>query len=339
MIASVHMGTQGCQVRRKLWWMAGLVLLSAGGLGASSVTCSFSGSTYTSNGCYNVAGRFSPTDFLDWGSNSAFGEAFGPGGGNPHKAGTPWDAQSNGSSEMVAASLDPSTPATYITRVDNTGLAWNGSSWDSPSNVSEAEYGRSNVQTFQGHFTAPPSNPQPGYQASSVQFGDRLIGTSDSSGAVTQVGPMILSFSAPVSSIGFRISIGGGVNANFDAILIASGANGVIGTYSIAALGSGGICSTLSSPNPVSCDDAPWIGFTDALADITKVSVEAFDPVTHNDTAFVIGTLEFDTAAPQTDAPEPSGVLLVGAGLLAVAACSKCGLLKSAGADRRSARA
>ena len=125
---------------RNGWRLAGVVLLSAGGLGASSLTCSFNGAASTSNGRHNLAGSFSPTDFLDWGSSAAFGEAFGPSAGNPHNASTVWNAQSNSGSETVGVSLGPSAEATYITRVDNTSLAWNGTSWDFPSDVSEAEY-------------------------------------------------------------------------------------------------------------------------------------------------------------------------------------------------------
>ena len=98
---------------------------------------------------------------------------------------------------------------------------------------------------------------------------------------------MILSLSVPVSEIGFRVSVNGSSNANFNATVIASGLNRVLGTYSTQDVG-GGMCPALFSQRPTACR----IGFVGVnLANITKISIEAFGPVTDHDVAFVIDTL------------------------------------------------
>jgi hypothetical protein len=92
--------------------------------------------------------------------------------------------------------------------------------------------------------------------------------------------------------------------------------NTLLGSYLINAVGSGGTCPGLNpNPDPVPCNDAPLLGYTDGLSQITKVVIYAKDST--GDKGFEIGNLLVEDGS-QLPVPEPAGTLLVGAGILLI---------------------
>jgi hypothetical protein len=310
---------------RAVW---GLVLLvtSTSALQASSLACSTNGGSFSGSGCITDS-NFVGSDFVNWGSSTAFGEAFqgmtSLGYVNPHNVvdDTPtWDALSQGGQTVKVSLVNPTVP--YILRTDNTLLAGNNSQWDLANAIVQEEYGSGKtIYTYDGHFDAPSILPQTGYTG----FGDALIGQGDASGAINGTGPMMFAFSTPVSSAGLRISSVGGTNSDFGAVLTAFAANGdILATYTIKAWESGGECDSLLFHTP--CNDAPWLGFS-GLSGVAYFTVDAFklaeDQLTNVEVGFLVDQLEMSGRTVINTAPEPALMLLTGIALWALASIAK----------------
>ena len=323
----------------RVYCVVAVAALATANLGASVIGCSLNGGGAPAGGCYSAL-SFAGNDSLDWGSAQAFGEAFTPqtgnGQNNPHDVGsssspTPWIAQSN-LGLGVGVSMGAGAQYNYISRVDNAAYAWNGPAgdyWDFPNTVSQAEYGQ-NILTYAGHFEGPPTgDPSGAYNPGKVEFGAHLIAPTNGAGVVTGGGPMILTFTSSITSVGFRISTNGNnANTNFDATVAAYDSQGnILGTYSIVDQGDGGICAGLTpSPtvydDPAACNDAPWIGFVAPTSQIKSISVEAFGSNGTTPLSYMIDTLDLNTA-PNLPTPEPTAAFLIEGGLVALSLYGK----------------
>jgi hypothetical protein len=284
---------------------------------------------------------FSFTDTLDWGdsvANGGLGTAVAVSGVNPHNVyggtgltpGTPtWDAYTAQNEVGVHASLGPGYQGGdpgQLARVDNAKYACNdvnvgncaaGIHWAFPSSLVPG------IQTFAGHFAAVDIN-NPVFYTAPHGFGDHLLASLNGEG------PISLTFDQALSGVGFEISTRTLHEVQAE-ILAYDGAN-LLGAYGIdvtyngvAGTGPGGACATLSlsPPNNVACNDAPFIAITGTH--ITSIVV-----VTTDSAGFFISTLYANAGPPPIPGiPEPSAVLLIGGGLAAIA------LLRG----RRSARA
>ena len=247
---------------------------------ATGVTCSLTSPTGSviSNACVTQSQIFA-NDPLDW---STVVNAFGP----------PAPGPAVGFSNGVAVVLNSSN---NLVGADNTGYVWDGSEWTLPDFVA----GQS-VNTFQGHFGAPSAPSVP------ANYGDSLLGVVGGS-------PLSINFLTPVLSAGFRISSES--MANFTATMQAfDSSNNLLGTYSIAATGLGGVCAGLGvlNPNPSPCNDAPFLGFLgQKTPEISSLLVSTNDP-----SGMFLDTFYIQDSYQAV--PEPSVILLLGGGLCVI---------------------
>lgn len=263
---------------------------------------------------------FSPNDYLNWGHPAGNGYS-GFGQASSSASSGPWKATS---AFGIGVTLNATT--NELERFDNTQYAWSVplNAWVGP-NAAEAFQSDHPpllpINTFGGHFNAPSlPTPVPDYGAS-------LIGLVQHPTAPNPNSTVTLSFTEPVTGVGFRVSSGG--TGDFIASLQAFDAlNVLIGTYEVDATGLGGRCAGLQLPfpseNPVPCNDAPLIQFADPLGRIGSVTLTVNDQ-----------TAYFDDLQLQSDVPEPATSLMFGVGVL-----SLIGLRKrpTSGASRFSVR-
>jgi hypothetical protein len=310
-------------------FLLGLAVLlgSTNALQASSLTCSNNTSSFSASGCISAT-NFTGMDFVNWGSSTAFGEAFqgmtSNGLVNPHNvvdSSPSWDAQSQGGQTVMVSLIHPTVP--YIVRTDNTLMAGDSTHWDLANAIVTEEYGSGSIYTYDGHFGAPTSLPTTGYTG----FGDALIGEGDASGAINGLGPMMFTFDSAISAGGLRISSVG--DTDFGAVLTAyDAANNVLWTYTIKAFGSGGECDSLLlvAKGAAPCNDAPWLGFT-GLVGVTHFAVDAFKLVegelTHQEVGFLVDQLELSGGVVTTTAPEPELMFLTGGAMLALVSLAR----------------
>jgi hypothetical protein len=176
--------------------------------------------------------------------------------------------------------------------LDNTALAWNGSSWVPSFLVSPAT-------TFGGHFnseTTPPGPPPEGV------LGDHLLGAIANPGTTNPNTTVTLTFAQTLTFVEFQVSSLQGTNANFTAELVAYDSSGhILGTYQVVDTGGGGQCVGLgNTAGPQPCNDAPYVQFYDPADRIASVELIM------NDTA---GALLDSLDVAGTAVPEPSSAV------------------------------
>jgi len=185
--------------------------------------------------------------------------------------------------------------------LDNTALAWNGSSWVPAFLVTTAA-------TFAGHFNSEttPNGPPP-----EGLLGDNLLGAVAAPGTTNANTTVTLTFVQTLSFVEFQVSSLQGTNSSFTAELIAFDSGGhVLGTYQVADSFGGGQCAGLGiGAGPQPCNDAPYVQFYNPQDNIASVELIM------NDTAgALLDTLDVAGAA----APEPSSSALFAIGILLV---------------------
>jgi hypothetical protein len=216
---------------------------------------------------------------------------------NPHTGSTPWSATSEG--ETVSATLTPSGNFPPYLQLDgNTAWVYNPQARISDNGyVYASAY---NTAVALGFPTVNSAHPVAWY------FGETLLTQQDPSPDAPT--PISVSFSRPVSGVGFQIDTLS--DPNFMATLIAYGASGqILGTYVIDTNGTnvGGPCASLySSPGAPCATPAPWIGITDDELHLGANMISRITIVT-NVPNFAIGTMGL------METPEPSTLVLVGA--------------------------
>jgi hypothetical protein len=196
--------------------------------------------------------------------------------------------------------------------LDNTALAWNGSSWVPAFLVTTAG-------TYAGHFnseTTPPGPPPEGV------LGDNLLGAVAAPGTTNPNTTVTLTFAQTLGFVEFQVSSLQGTDSNFTAELIALDSGGhILGTYQVVDTGGGGQCPGLANTaGPQPCNDAPFVQFYDPEDNIASVELIM------NDTAgALLDTLDVaDTSA----VPEPSSATLFAIGILLVLLAAKRGHLR-----------
>jgi hypothetical protein len=261
---------------------------------ATSVVCTMqvgnSGPFYSQD-CNNAL--LTPTSGLSWGSMMPASGGLVTG---------PLTSSMNGDSFAVTSNAD-------FEGLDNTALAWNGSSWVPAFLVSTAG-------TFAGHFnseTTPPGPPPEGV------LGDRLLGVVAAPGSTNPDTTVTLTFAHALSFIEFQVSSLQGTNSNFTAELIAYDSNGhVLGTYQVVDTGGGGQCAGLANTaGPQPCNDAPYVQFYNPEDNIASVELIM------NDTAGALLDSLSIAGDPPNGVPEPSSAALFAIGMLLVAVAYK----------------
>lgn len=305
---------------------------------ASSVdlTCNYNGlstgSTLT-NSCYNYGVTFTTNDSLD------FYNAFGTALNGEHNVSGGGISATTGGGVGVTVSLGPDTTMQgglgtgpgqgEISRVDNTDTVYDAGSncmfgcptigWTPPGSN-----GVPGFLHYGGQFTAPTTTST--QNEAQGGWGAYLLGPTTSTGASIS-GEMEFTFTKQLKSVGFNIdSVSSGFNDNFTAEIDAYGflngvANSFLGYYLITDTGNGGLCQTVVSAsgqtNPVSCSDAPFIGFADPNGGITQIRISAETSPTSNNGFFVDNLVLKQGSAGinlLSDAPEPTAFWTLGAG-------------------------
>jgi hypothetical protein len=296
-------------------------------LSASTLTCSFSGAASSSN-CYGNGIQFGTDDtlsLLSLGSATQGPVSMANGsisGTTANGVGVQFSLGPGGTT-LAGGLVDSASIGQYLARADNTEDIWatdhNGHfAWDGPGDSGPAQ--TPNFNAYDGHFNAPTAHVI-GTEASGA-WGDYLIGPALANGGPAN-GTLVLNFSQSLAAVGFQISSvsNGTANTSFMAELDAYDGNVLLGSYLINAGGSGGVCAGLNpSPNPVPCNDAPLLAYSDPNHSITKVVVYAIDAT--GDYGFLIGNLVAQDA-PSESAPEPAGFVLGGGGLLLLGVLAK----------------
>jgi len=266
---------------------------------ATSVVCTMqignSGPFYTQD-CNNAL--LTPTSALSWANVLPATSGLVPG---------PLTSSIGGDSFAVTSNAD-------FEGLDNTALAWNGSSWVPAFLVTTAG-------TFGGHFnseTTPTGPPPEGV------MGDNLLGAVAAPGSTNPDTTVTLTFAQTLSFVEFQVSSLQGTNANFTAELIAYDSGGhILGTYQVVDTGGGGQCAGLgNTAGPQPCNDAPYVQFYDPEDNIASVELIM------NDTA---GALLDTLDVAGTAVPEPSSATLFAIGMLFVALAAKRGYLRRLG--------
>jgi hypothetical protein len=207
----------------------------------------------------------------------------------------------------VAVQLAPtySGTATSVVREDNAYYVWSTTlnRW-----FTEGIPGVTpSLQLYAGQFNAPgPTGPPVSGAGYGYPYGDHLL-------ELPSGGPLELSFlTEDVDGVWFEISNQSGVyNDNFDASVEALDSSGhVLGTYSITATGSGGVCASLKTNPPTPCNDSPEIGFYDPEGRIASIYISVTN-TSGSLTGFAIDGLTLD------EVPEPSIPLMIVSGLAA----------------------
>jgi hypothetical protein len=270
---------------------------------ATSISCTLDNAAQS---CYQQS-QVPYDETVNW--LTGLGEAYS----GPHSGA--WST----SNEAINVTL--SSPAT-LQRSDNTAFAWDGSEWTlpdfAPGGSVDVAGSTEYISTYAGHFGAPnlPSTSGP-FATATVgelggEFGDDLVGTLGGA-------PLTITFSTPVTSVGFMVSARS--LANFTATLEAyDSAGDLLGTYMLTAMGLGGACSGLgdfSSGNPQPCTDttsgyyspAPFIAFLGQNNDISKLVLQTDD----NTGLFLDQMYLNEQVGPQV--PEPETLILFGSGL------------------------
>jgi hypothetical protein len=288
--------------------------------------CSYNAGAFTTAGCYGTTAFVSTNDFLDWGAPnpSGLGQALPSNHQN-----VPWTTNTNGGIGVGISQI--SNPnSSDVQRVDNLAVIPNGSGgW---TNVGIP------VTSFNGHFDALPDATTQYNSVATPYYGDHLIGFSSSNASI------LLTFTQPIYAVGFRISArsnsqttiqtGTGAAVQDLTVQAFNTANPTIATlpflsYELQDPDGFGTCSGLTptgprAPNPVPCNDAPYIGIDSTNSMFTSTPLQALpgspwissilisstDPV-----GFYIDELFIQNAGVSTDTPEPATPLLIGSGL------------------------
>jgi hypothetical protein len=238
----------------------------------------------------------SPTSSLSWGNVLSATSGLVPG---------PLSSSIGGDNFSVTSNSD-------FEGLDNTMLAWNGSSW-------VPTFLMSTVGTFGGHFNSEttPSGPPP-----EGVLGDKLLGAVAAPGTSNANTTVTLTFAQTLSFVEFQVSsMDGTANTNFTAELIAYDSNGhILGTYQVVDTAGGGQCAGLANTaGPQPCNDAPFVQFYDPEDNIASVELIM------NDTAgALLDTLDVAGAAA---VPEPSSAALFAFGILLAVWAAKRGRL------------
>jgi len=207
--------------------------------------------------------------------------------------------------------------------LDNTSLAWNGSSWVPAFLVDPG------VATFGGHFNSETTTTGPPPEG---VLGDNLLGAIAPNGTTNPNTIVNIAFTQALSFVEFQVSSLQGTNSNFTAQLIAFDSNGhILGTYQVVDTGGGGLCEGLSNTaGPQPCNDAPYVQFYDPEDNIASVELIV------NDTAgALLDTLD---VAGVNSVPEPSSSSLFTIGILLVLFAAKRGHLRRRGSFAGSTR-
>jgi len=205
--------------------------------------------------------------------------------------------------------------------LDNTSLAWNGSSWVPAFLVYPG------VGTIGGHFNSETTTTGPPPEG---VLGDNLLGAIAPNGTTNPNTIVNIAFTQALSFVEFQVS--SETNTNFTAQLIAFDSNGhILGTYQVVDTGGGGICAGLSNTaGPQPCNDAPDVQFYDPEDNIASVELIM------NDTGgALLDTLE---VAGLSGVPEPSSSSLFAIGILLVLFAAKRGHLRRRGSFAGSTR-
>lgn len=304
----------------------GTLLVFAGTLAASSLTCTVNG--VASSSCYESGGlTFTGNDNLN------LYQAFGSASQAPlNVSSSPLTANST-KGVQVSMSLGPGgqtmqsglaqgiTNTTYLTREDNAQWiyatdGYGDYAWDTPGVPGITP----SYNAFAGQFNAPTA-PVVGTEASGA-WGAYLIGPTSSTGAAA-TGTVDINFSKNgqgVAGVAFDIStVSTSNNTNFVAEVDAYHGATLIGSYRIDVTGMGGVCpGLLPNPVPHPCNDAPMLAILDPPNEtITQVRVFGLDAT--GDRGFMIGNLSIMDAVAPPGVPEPATTFLTGAGLLLIA--------------------
>jgi hypothetical protein len=226
----------------------------------------------------------------------------------------PLTSSINGDSFAVTSNSD-------FEGLDNTALAWNGSSWVPAFLVTTAA-------TFAGHFDSETTVNGPPPEG---LLGDNLLGAIAAPGTTNANTTVTLTFAQTLSFVEFQVSNIEGTNSNFTAELIAYDSNGnILGTYQIADTGGGGQCPGLAiGAGPQPCNDAPFVQFYNPEDNIASVEL-----IMNDTTGALLDTLEV-AGGP---VPEPSSSALLAIGILLVAWAARRDRLRrrsiSAGSSR-----
>jgi hypothetical protein len=281
-------------LRRILYLLSVVLVGTLEPVHATSVVCSMqtgASGPFVSQDCNQAL--TTPTSALSWGTVLSATSGLVPG---------PLTASINGDDFSVTSNAD-------FEGLDNTALAWNGSSWVAPFLVTPAA-------TVAGHFnseTTPDGPPPEGL------LGDNLLGAVSGPGTSNANTTVTLRFAETLSFVEFQVSSLQGTDANFTAELIAYDSNGdILGTYQVADTGGGGICPGLgNAAGPQPCDDAPYVQFYDPEDSIASVELIMSDP-----TGALLDTLEVAAV------PEPSSAALFAIGILLLLFAAKRGHLR-----------
>jgi hypothetical protein len=285
-------------VLRRILYLLSVVLVGTCELAhATTVLCSMqSGTTgpFVSQDCNQAL--TSPTASLSWASVLPATSGLVP---------SPLMSSIDGDNFTIASNAD-------FEGLQNTALAWNGSSWVPAFEVSPGA-------TFGGHFNSEttPNGPPP-----EGVLGDNLLGALAAPGTSNVNTTVTLTFQQALSFVEFQVSSQQGTDSNFTALLIAKDSGGnILGTYQVVDTGGGGLCPGLTnSAGPQPCNDAPYVQFYDPEDNIASVELIM------NDTAgALLDTLSIGSV------PEPSSAALFAIGILLVLFAAKRGHLRRLG--------
>jgi hypothetical protein len=289
-------------VLRRILYLLSVVLVGTCVPGyAASVVCSMqmgnSGPFYSQD-CNQA--MLTPTSAMSWANVLPATGGLVPG---------PLSSSINGDPFVIASNAD-------FEGLDNTALAWNGSSWVPAFLMTPSG-------TFGGHFNSETTPPGP---APEGVLGDNLLGAVAAPGTNNPNTTVTLTFMQTLSFVEFQVSNLQGANSNFTAELVAYDSNGhVLGTYQVVDTGGGGQCMGLgNTAGPQPCNNAPYVQFYDPSDRIASVELVM------NDTAGAL--LDTLSVAGDPPVPEPSSAGLLAIGILLVAFAAKRGHLRHLGA-------
>jgi hypothetical protein len=248
--------------------------------------CSFNAGAFTTTGCYSTTAFTSTNDFLDWGAPAPNGFGAATSLATHDITSSPWTTSSNNGAVTVGVSQNSNPSPGTVERVDNFTVIPDGAGGWTNSGFPVSSYdGRFNSLT---NPLPPPVNSTQYNSALTPYYGDHLIGYQSSIG-----NSILLTFSQPVYAVGFRISS----RSNTQTTLQSPGnlvqdvrvaayntmspglATAPYLSYELQDPTGFGTCSTSTpgrlQPNPIPCNDAPYIGIDSSSALFTSAPLQS----------------------------------------------------------------